>query len=83
MTTPQANWSVEKLARPTGMSVRALHYFDEIELLRPRAVARPVTGYDADVAKLYLVRLLQRLLPRREGAARRGSPWRPATHEGT
>ncbi|HXZ66888.1 MAG TPA: MerR family transcriptional regulator [Streptosporangiaceae bacterium] len=63
MTTPDATWKVGALARATGMSVRALHYYDEIGLLRPSA--RSYGGhrlYDtADVARLYQVSLLRRL----------------------
>jgi MerR family transcriptional regulator, thiopeptide resistance regulator len=63
MTTPEANWKVGALARATGMSVRALHYYDEIGLLRPSG--RSDGGhrlYDAaDVARLYRVSLLRRL----------------------
>jgi MerR family transcriptional regulator, thiopeptide resistance regulator len=63
MTTPEANWKVGALARATGTSVRALHYYDEIGLLRPSG--RSLSGhrlYDpADVARLYRVSLLRRL----------------------
>jgi MerR family transcriptional regulator, thiopeptide resistance regulator len=63
MTTPEANWKVGALARATGMSVRALHYYDEIGLLRPSG--RSDGGhrlYDTtDVARLYRVSLLRRL----------------------
>jgi MerR family transcriptional regulator, thiopeptide resistance regulator len=63
MTPPDATWKVGALARATGMSVRALHYYDEIGLLRPSG--RSDGGhrlYDAaDVARLYQVSLLRRL----------------------
>jgi MerR family transcriptional regulator, thiopeptide resistance regulator len=63
MTTPDATWKVGVLARATGVSVRALHYYDEIGLLRPSA--RSYGGhrlYDpADVARLYRISLLRRL----------------------
>jgi MerR family transcriptional regulator, thiopeptide resistance regulator len=58
-----STWKVGALAQSTGMSVRALHYYDEIGLLRPSQ--RSYGGhrlYDAaDVARLYRISLLRRL----------------------
>ena len=63
MTTPDATWKVGALARASGVSVRALHYYDEIGLLRPSA--RSAGGHrlyeGADVARLYRISLLRRL----------------------
>ena len=66
MSTPEAaggTWKIGALAQATGMSVRALHYYDEIGLLRPSL--RSYAGhrrYDAaDVARLYRISLLRRL----------------------
>jgi MerR family transcriptional regulator, thiopeptide resistance regulator len=59
-------WKVGALAKVTGLTVRALHHYDEIGLLKPSA---RLTGghrlYDADdVARLYrIVRLRQLGLP--------------------
>jgi DNA-binding transcriptional MerR regulator len=55
-------WKVGALATATGLTVRTLHYYDEIGLLRPSA--RIAGGHrlydDADVARLYrIVRLRQ------------------------
>lgn len=51
------------LARATGLTVRALHYYDEIGLLEPSL--RTASGhrlYDAaDVGRLYRISLLRRL----------------------
>jgi MerR family transcriptional regulator, thiopeptide resistance regulator len=60
---PGQTWTVGPLARATGLSVRALHYYDEIGLLRPSRRSggghRLYTG--ADVARLYRISLLRRL----------------------
>ncbi|HEU4390473.1 MAG TPA: MerR family transcriptional regulator, partial [Blastocatellia bacterium] len=32
---PRALWKVGELARETGLSIRTLHYYDEIGLLQP------------------------------------------------
>jgi MerR family transcriptional regulator, thiopeptide resistance regulator len=57
------SWKVGELARVTGLTVRALHYYDEIGLLMPSG--RTPAGhrsYDrADVARLYRISLLRRL----------------------
>lgn len=53
-------WKVGALASATGLTVRALHYYDEIGLLKPSR--RTTAGhrlYDpADVARLYTTGLL-------------------------
>ncbi|MGH3646062.1 MAG: MerR family transcriptional regulator [Micromonosporaceae bacterium] len=54
---------VGELAEATGLTVRTLHYYDEIGLLTPSARTR--TGHrryaDADVQRLYRICLLRRL----------------------
>jgi DNA-binding transcriptional MerR regulator/uncharacterized glyoxalase superfamily protein PhnB len=55
-------WKVGALAKATGLTVRTLHYYDQIGLLRPSArVAGGHQLYDAaDVARLYrIIRLRQ------------------------
>src|SRR5258708_34448094 len=55
-------WKVGALARATGLTVRTLHYYDEIGLLPPSArLAGGHRLYDAaDAARLYrLIRLRQ------------------------
>ena len=56
-------WKVGELARATGLTVRALHYYEEIGLLRPsRRSSAGHRLYDAaDVARLYRISLLRRL----------------------
>jgi MerR family transcriptional regulator, thiopeptide resistance regulator len=56
-------WKVGALASATGLTVRALHYYDEIGLLTPsRRSAAGHRLYDAsDVARLYRISLLRRL----------------------
>jgi MerR family transcriptional regulator, thiopeptide resistance regulator len=60
---PAQAWKVGALARATGLTVRALHYYDEIGLLRPsRRSSAGHRLYDAaDVARLYRISLLRRL----------------------
>jgi DNA-binding transcriptional MerR regulator len=60
---PGQTWKVGSLARATGLSVRALHYYDEIGLLRPshRSYAGHRQYDGADVARLYRVSLLRSL----------------------
>lgn len=52
-------WTVGALARLAGVSVRTLHWYDEIALLRPSAFSD--AGYrlygEADLARLHLIRL--------------------------
>jgi MerR family transcriptional regulator, thiopeptide resistance regulator len=55
-------WKVGALARATGLTVRTLHYYDQVGLLQPSArLAGGHRLYDAaDVAKLYrIIRLRQ------------------------
>jgi MerR family transcriptional regulator, thiopeptide resistance regulator len=56
-------WKVGALARATGLTVRALHYYEQVGLLRPSG--RSSAGhrlYDtADVARLYRISLMRRL----------------------
>lgn len=60
---PGQAWRVGALASATGLTVRALHYYDQIGLLRPsRRSAAGHRLYDAaDVARLYRLSLLRRL----------------------
>jgi DNA-binding transcriptional MerR regulator len=56
-------WKVGELAEATGLTVRALHHFDEIGLLRPSG--RSATGHrlyaNDDVRRLYRVLALRQL----------------------
>src|SRR3954453_9756223 len=56
-------WKVGELAKPTGVSVRALHHYDEIGLLSPSH--RSEAGYrlyaEVDVARLQQIRSLRAL----------------------
>jgi DNA-binding transcriptional MerR regulator len=56
-------WRVGELARATGLTVRALHHYDEIGLLRPSD--RTFAGYrlyeEADVRRLYRIVALRRI----------------------
>jgi DNA-binding transcriptional MerR regulator len=56
-------WSVGELARATGVTVRALHHYDEIGLLRPSA--RTASGHrrysDEDMQRLYRIVALRGL----------------------
>jgi DNA-binding transcriptional MerR regulator len=56
-------WKVGELARATGLTVRALHHFDEIGLLRP--AERDGSGHrrytPSDVRRLYRVLALRHL----------------------
>lgn len=58
-----ATWRVGALAELTGLTVRALHHYDHLGLLRPSQ--RTPAGhrlYTADdVARLYRINLLRRL----------------------
>jgi MerR family transcriptional regulator, thiopeptide resistance regulator len=59
----QEAWKVGALARASGLTVRALHYYDHIGLLSPsmRTGAGHRLYSDADVARLYRIALLRRL----------------------
>lgn len=64
MTTHEAKvWKVGQLAASTGLTVRALHHYDHLGLVRPSA--RTASGYrlyeEADVARLYQVLALRQL----------------------
>ena len=59
----ERRWKVGELARATGLTVRALHHYDEIELVVP--VERTSGGYrlygEREVERLYRVLALRRL----------------------
>lgn len=59
----EKRWKVGELARATGLTVRALHHYDEIELVVP--VERTSGGHrfysERDVERLYRVLALRRL----------------------
>ncbi|XVS62643.1 MerR family transcriptional regulator [Actinosynnema sp. CA-299493] len=59
----QPRWSVGALARVAGMTVRTLHHYDELGLLRPSE--RTASGHrrytEADLHRLYQIRLLRQL----------------------
>jgi DNA-binding transcriptional MerR regulator len=65
----QRQWKIGELAAGTGLTVRALHYFDEIGLLRPSgrsAAGHRLYGED-DVRHLYRILALRELgMPLRE-----------------
>lgn len=56
-------WKVGALAQRTGLSVRALHHYDQIGLLTPSQ--RSTSGHRlysaADAERLYRIRVLRRL----------------------
>jgi len=60
---PGQSWKIGALARATGLTVRALHYYDHIGLLTPsgRTGAGHRVYSAADVARLYRISLLRRL----------------------
>ena len=60
---PEQAWKVGALARAAGLTVRTLHYYDQIGLLTPsRRTAADHRLYDGgDVARLYRISLLRRL----------------------
>ena len=59
----QPRWSVGTLAKVAGMTVRTLHHYDELGLLRPSE--RTPSGHrrytEADLHRLYQIRLLRQL----------------------
>lgn len=59
----QPRWSVGALAKVAGMTVRTLHHYDALGLLRPGE--RTPSGHrrytEADLHKLYQIRLLRQL----------------------
>jgi DNA-binding transcriptional MerR regulator len=60
---PEQTWKIGALARSTGLTVRALHYYDHIGLLTPsgRTNAGHRVYSAGDVARLYRISLLRRL----------------------
>src|ERR1017187_4796542 len=62
-TDPEPMWKVGVLAQATGLTVRALHYYEQIGLLGPsqRSPAGHRLYDSADVARLYRISLLRRL----------------------
>ncbi|MGH3951418.1 MAG: MerR family transcriptional regulator [Pseudonocardiaceae bacterium] len=60
---PNGSWRVGELARATGLTVRTLHYYDEIGLLAPSRRGHGGTRHysAADVQRLYRICLLRRL----------------------
>ncbi len=59
----EGRWKVGELARATGLTVRALHHYDEVGLLVPseRTPAGHRLYAEADVRRLYRVLALRRL----------------------
>ncbi|CAL9545339.1 hypothetical protein SUDANB95_04284 [Actinosynnema sp. ALI-1.44] len=59
----QPRWSVGALAKVTGLTVRTLHHYDELGLLRPSE--RTASGHrrytEPDLQRLYRIRLLRQL----------------------
>ncbi|WP_436501043.1 MerR family transcriptional regulator [Actinokineospora sp. HUAS TT18] len=59
----QRRWSVGALAKLTGLTVRTLHHYDELGLLRPSE--RTHSGHrrytEQDLRRLYQIRLLRQL----------------------
>lgn len=60
---PQEVWKVGELAEQTGLSVRTLHYYDEIGLLTPSQ--RTASGHrlyaPGDVIRLQQIKSLRQL----------------------
>jgi len=79
----ERRWKVGELADATGLTVRALHYFDEIGLLQP--TERTTAGHrlytDEDVRRLYSILAFRHLgMPLADiGASIDGGPARLAT----
>jgi len=70
--TDERRWKVGELARATGLTVRALHHYDELGLLVPseRTQAGHRLYSEEDVRRLYRILALRRLgLPLTEVAA--------------
>jgi DNA-binding transcriptional MerR regulator len=63
MTAGKRTWRIGEVATATGLTVRALHYYDQIGLVVPSA--RTSGGHrlytDADLAALYQVTALRQL----------------------
>ena len=63
MSTSSGAWKVGELAHATGLTVRTLHYYDEIGLVSPsqRSHGGHRVYTDKDVERLYRVCMLRRL----------------------
>ncbi|CAN5550622.1 MerR family transcriptional regulator [soil metagenome] len=63
MDVSKSRWKIGELAKATGLTVRTLHHYDEIELLRPseRSEAGHRSYTDADVRRLYWIISLRQL----------------------
>ena len=63
MDVSEGRWKIGELAKATGLTVRTLHHYDEIELLRPseRSEAGHRIYADADVRRLYRIISLRQL----------------------
>lgn len=63
MSVDRSTWKIGEVAAATGLTVRALHHYDEIGLVRPSV--RTGAGHrfytDADLAALYQVTALRQL----------------------
>ena len=61
--TGGSGWRVGELARATGLTVRTLHYYDEIGLVQPsrRSEGGHRVYADRDVERLYRICMLRRL----------------------
>lgn len=70
-STDEQHWQIGELARATGLTVRALHHYDELGLLVPSE--RTFAGYrlygEADVQRLYRILALRGLGLRLEAIA--------------
>ena len=83
---PDRTWKVGALARATGLTVRTLHYYDQIGLLQPSArLAGGHRLYDAtDAARLYrIIRLRQLGFPLSQVAdvlRNRNGSWLPPSN---
>jgi DNA-binding transcriptional MerR regulator/uncharacterized glyoxalase superfamily protein PhnB len=63
VAVPDGAWRIGELAKAAGLTVRTLHYYDEIGLLAPssRSDAGHRMYIDVDVQRLYRICLLRRL----------------------
>lgn len=62
-STPPRTWKIGPLSKLTGLTIRALHHYDHVGLLRPslRSAAGHRLYTADDVARLYRISLLRRL----------------------
>ena len=71
-----ATWKVGRLAEASGLTVRTLHHWDDIGLLRPSV--RTPAGHreytEDDLGRLYLVLALRRLGLESQALAELASP---------